>query len=448
MKQHLSRRAIKAIAYSSALAFLTVAGVSLLTSHDSIDFDLYGEARLMSLSNPTQINSKPKDVESLVLLNDPAISRNWGLAGTDGKADISVFKAWNISKGSKDIVVGIIDTGIDIHHPDLKDNLWVNQGEVGLDKNGKDKRTNGIDDDNNGCIDDVHGCNFITGRGDVEDRHGHGCSIAGIVGAKGGNGIGISGVSPEVSLMVLKYYDPTSRGNDNLKNTIKAIDYAVRMNAKIINYSGGGLEKSDEEYSAIKRAQQKGILFVAAAGNEYSNSDQAPYYPANYGLDNIISVTAIDPKTKVLTSSNFGENTVDIAAPGEQIYSTLPGGKYGAMTGTSQATAFVTGVAALIMANNKHFDYKQVKKQILSTADFESNMKGKTRTSGKLNSFAALAIQPNISVTGLPVNLAPLLPREENSEIAAIGGLVPETTSPINSLSPILEALSRKPANN
>ncbi|MCH2535751.1 MAG: S8 family serine peptidase, partial [Bdellovibrionales bacterium] len=194
-------------------------------------------------------------------------------------------------------------------------------------------------------------------------------------------------------LMILKYYDPTSQGNNNLKNTIKAIEYAVKMNAHIINYSGGGLEPSAQELAAIKKARDKGVLFVAAAGNESSNSDQQKYYPADYDLDNIISVTAIDKNSNVLSSSNYGVNTVDVAAPGNDIYSTLPGGQYGVMTGTSQATAFVTGVGALLMGHNKEFrKADRVIKYLLKTGDYNEGLTSKTRHKRLLNVYRALTI--------------------------------------------------------
>ncbi|MCB0408395.1 MAG: S8 family serine peptidase, partial [Bdellovibrionales bacterium] len=229
-------------------------------------------------------------------------------------------------------------------------------------------------------------------------NHGHGTHIAGIIGAEGGNGIGISGVAPKVSLMILKYYDPKAPGVNNLMNTVKAIDYAVKMNALIINYSGGGLEKSPQEIAAIQRAKQKGILFVAAAGNEQSNSDIHGYYPADYDLDNIISVTAIDRSRKVLDSSNYGVNSVDLAAPGNNIYSLLPGGKYGYMTGTSQATAFVTGVAALVMAQDPDLrNAEKIVKYLTQTGDIDPQLIGKTRYNKRLNSYKALAIKDSDS---------------------------------------------------
>ncbi len=344
------------------------------------------------------LNESSGDKKASVIMNDPAIHKMWGLEKANA------LDAWQLSQGSREIIVAIVDTGIDIQHPDLKNNLWVNPGESGLDKFGKDKATNGIDDDNNGFIDDVHGWNFVHNNNHIKDNHNHGTHIAGIVGAEGGNNYGITGIAPKVSLMVLKYYDPNS-GSNNLINTIKAFDYAVKMNAHVINYSGGGTEFSRPEFEAVKRAEQKGILFVAAAGNEYSNSDIKKYYPADYDLDNIISVTAIDPNLRVLSTSNYGVRTVDIAAPGENIYSTLPGGGFGNMTGTSQATAFVSGVAALLMAHNRDFDAKAVRKYILKTGDSLDWLKDKTRTSKKLNMYRTLTmLDQGVGASGVVAN--------------------------------------------
>jgi len=327
-------------------------------------------------------NNKNADKTS-VLLNDPDIYKNWGLKVSDA------LRARGITEGSRDVVVAVIDTGIDVNHKDLRNNLWVNPGETGLDKNGNDKRMNGLDDDKNGFIDDVHGWNFVSNSNRVDDNHGHGTHIAGIIGAEGGNNFGITGIASKVSLMVLKYYDPRFPSN-NLENTIKAIKYATAMNAHIVNYSGGGVDYSKDEFEAIRTARSKGILFVAAAGNERSNSDKQKYYPANYDLDNIISVTAIDPQLQVLSSSNYGVQTVHVAAPGEDIYSTVPGNTFNTLTGTSQATAFATGLAVLIKANNSEFNYSQIKDYILKTGDEYPWLRSKTGTSKKLNIYKAL----------------------------------------------------------
>lgn len=344
--------------------------------------------RTMELGVAQPVTGKAGEQE--VLLNDPSISEAWGLKMTSSQ------KAWRLSQGDRKIVVAVIDTGADTHHKDLQNNLWVNKGEVGLDSMGRDKASNGVDDDGNGFVDDLYGWNFVGNNNKLNDNHGHGTHIAGIIGAEGGNGEGISGVSPKVSLMILKYFEPNSSAGENLKNTVKAINYAVKMKANIINYSGGGVEPSTEEKMALKKAEEAGILVVAAAGNERSNSDFHHYYPADYELNNIVSVTAIDKTQNVLSSSNYGEETVDIAAPGFNIYSTLPNGQYGHMTGTSQATAFVSGVAALVMAKNPELrKADQVIKYLTQTGDTDLKLAGKTRYLKRLNSYNALAMQHN-----------------------------------------------------
>ncbi len=350
---------------------------------------------LGKIGNKNKADDKAGEIK--VIMKDPKMSEAWGIKKT------AVEAAWKISMGSKDIVVAVIDTGIDVNHKDLAHNLWVNKGEVGTDSKGRDKATNGVDDDGNGYIDDVNGWNFVSSNADLKDNHGHGTHIAGIIGAEGGNGFGVAGVAPKVSIMSIKYYDPMVPNANNLANTIKSIRYAVKMGANIINYSGGGLEYSAEEYQAIKEAKDKGILFVAAAGNERSNSDKNHYYPADYPLTNIISVTAANESNNVLPSSNYGQQTVDIQAPGSNIYSTIPGNLFTNMTGTSQATAFATGVAVLVWANNKDFSAEQVKKYILKTGDdVPESQRQKTRYAKQLNSYKSLAtLDTDVAASGI-----------------------------------------------
>ncbi len=284
--------------------------------------------RVLPVQEPTVLQGRSED---------PALSLSWGLN------EIRAPKAWTFSQGREDIIVAVIDTGCDVHHPALRKNIWINSGESGLDEDGSPKSSNGIDDDKNGFIDDFQGWNFVANSPDVTDEHGHGTHIAGLIG-------GSNGVAPRVSLMVLKYFDEKTSGEQNLSNTIRAIKYAVKNGAKIINYSGGGIIRSEEEENIIRWAARQGVLFVAAAGNEGLNSDFFHFYPANYDLPNILSVGASDRNGALIKISNFGKSTVDIVAPGKNIYSTLPNGQYGYMTGTSQSTAFITGLAALVMS--------------------------------------------------------------------------------------------------
>ncbi|MFM8316371.1 MAG: S8 family serine peptidase, partial [Deltaproteobacteria bacterium] len=217
---------------------------------------------------------------------------------------------------------------------------------------------------------------------------------AGIIASESSNGIGISGVCPQVSIMPLKYYDSGSNGMNNLQNTVKAFQYAIRMGAHIINYSGGGAEPAAAERAAVEEANRKGVLFVAAAGNDGHDNSAQPYYPASYPLDNIIGVASVNQKNQLLSSSNFGK-PVHIAAPGLGILSTVPGGKFGTMSGTSQATAFVTGAAALLASQAKGkrpFDYKEVKEWILAGAKpLPSNENHEWVSSGLLSIPGSLA---------------------------------------------------------
>lgn len=298
--------------------------------------------------------------------------KNWGIANTNAAkdksgADIKAIDAWNISEGSKDVIVAVIDTGLDAEHPDLKLNVWKD-----TDKN--------------------YGWNFVNNKANPNDDHGHGTHVAGIIGAIANPKTGVSGVAQKVSIMAVKYYSETNSGSVNLKNTVKAIEYAVSHGARIINYSGGGPEFSEDEYLAIKKAEAKGVLFVAAAGNERQDTDvpENYYFPSAYRLTNIISVAATDIQNKLIKSSNWGKTKVDVTAPGENIYSTLPGGKYGYMTGTSQATAFVTGIAALLLSKDPTLTPSRIREIIRSSADSIPELKEKVAAGGRANALAAL----------------------------------------------------------
>jgi major intracellular serine protease len=248
---------------------------------------------------------------------------------------------------NKNIIVAIIDTGVDVSHPMIRDHLWTNP----------EYRLNG-----KGPARGLHGWNFISDNEDISDNHGHGTHIAGIILQQS--------QTTQVKFMILKYYDPKQKNSNNLQNTIEAIHYAIEKNADIINYSGGGENKSLLEEQAIQEAQKKGILFVAAAGNEGRNTDSRGYYPAGYHLPNIISVAALDSQQRLLNSSNFGSQSVDIAAPGKDIFSSLPGGRFGLMTGTSQATAWVSGLAVSLKANaDRDLRAEELKKVIENIAN-------------------------------------------------------------------------------
>ncbi|MBS1985229.1 MAG: S8 family serine peptidase [Bdellovibrionales bacterium] len=301
--------------------------------------------------------------------------RSWGL---QAKSGIDAPHAWTQMKSDcskSGIVVAVIDTGIDMNHPALKSVLW-NNPKVGRD----------------GYSGDLHGWDFAKNSGNLVDNHGHGTHIAGIIAGRDVGVGGYKGVCPGVRIMALRYYDENASGVENLRNTVKAINYAVDHNADIINYSGGGAEFSEAEFKALKRAEAKGILVVAAAGNERSNADTNLYFPAAYPLNNIISVTAVDESGAVLSAANWGIKKVHVAAPGQSILSTLPNGGYGFMSGTSQATAFVSGIAAMLLSENHGLNFKQIKSIIESSVLKYPQLVGKAKTSGRVNAYNALKL--------------------------------------------------------
>ena len=316
-----------------------------------------------------------------------SLSHSWGHLSKYG---VEAEKAWSLVKdkcSTSGVTVAVVDTGVDSSHPDLKNSLWVNTKEM----YGKP----GVDDDGNGFIDDVHGWDFVTRSGKIIDNNNHGTHIAGIIGARAGSSTGYSGICPGVKIMSLRYYDKNASGVQNLKNTVRALEYAVSQGADIINYSGGGAEFSRAEMMALKKAEEKGILVVAAAGNERSNSDVNLYFPAAYDLNNILSITAINAEGNVLPSSNWGIKKVQIAAPGNSILSTLPGGSYGTMTGTSQATAFVSGIAALMLSVNKSLKVSDIKRRIVDTAVRHKQLVGKTQFGATANAHRAVLAAEN-----------------------------------------------------
>ena len=322
---------------------------------------------------PTSLNSaQPAFLLPTSLKNFD--SKNWGL--NTKAADVT--KAWEVTQGSKNVIVAVIDTGIDANHPELKPNLWKAPGSNGQPGSGS-----------------VYGWDFVTKSANPTDSHGHGTHIAGIIGGIANSKAGTAGVAQNVQIMAVRYYDETAPGKVNLANTIKALHYAIDNGAKIINYSGGGPEYSEEEFQAMKKAEQKGVLIVAAAGNDHNNTDSVAnhYYPAAYklrGLKNLITVASIDSENKLLPSSNWGVQTVDVAAPGDAILSTIPGGLHGKMTGTSQATAFVSGIAALILSQQPGLTPIQVKDVILKNVVLCASLRGKVATAGKVDALKAV----------------------------------------------------------
>ncbi len=324
--------------------------------------------------------------------DDPMFGNLWGMknigqkdsSGKEGVAgvDIGAEQAWDIATGSDQMVVAVIDTGIDFNHPDLVANLWTNEAEA--------KGMVGVDDDNNGVVDDIHGYNAITGTGNAQDDQGHGSHCAGTIGAKGNDGKGIVGVNWDVKLMAVKFL--SAEGSGTLEDAVKAIDYATKMGAKVMSNSWGGGGFSQALFDVIKKTNETGAIFIAAAGNDNNNNDSRPSYPATYDVPNMISVAAIDNKGAKASFSSYGKRTVHVGAPGVNVYSST-GGAYASWSGTSMATPHVAGIAALVWSHESALTNVELKNRILATARPIAGLKGKTRTGGLANAFYALTNQ-------------------------------------------------------
>lgn len=317
-------------------------------------------------------------VHTQVIPSDISYGSLWGMN------KISAPAAWDNSIGSQSVVVGVLDTGIDYNHPDLKGNLWPGRGY-----------------------------NAITGSNDPLDDNGHGTHVAGTIGAAGNNGQGVTGVNWNVQLMACKFMD--SAGSGTTAGAIECLNYfrqqkAAGVNIVATNNSWGGSGYSRSLHDVIN--SQRDILFIAAAGNNASNNDTTASYPANYQLPNVISVAATTSSDTLSSFSQYGRRMVSIAAPGSNIYSTKMNSSYGAMSGTSMAAPHVTGLAALVKAHNPAADWRSIRNLILSGGDGIAALTEKTVTGKRINAFTSLTCQDSrvLSVMQYPVIVQPGTP--------------------------------------
>jgi subtilisin family serine protease len=281
---------------------------------------------------------------------DPRAAEQWAL---QGDVPMGIDTAWRQTTGA-DVTVAIIDSGIDLGHPDLTPNLWTNAGEIG---------GNGVDDDGNGYIDDVHGYDFVDNDGTPQDANGHGTHVAGIVGARGGNGIGGAGVAWQARLMAIRVLDGQARGTTAA--VADGIRYAVDNGARIINLSLAGPTSTPDLEDAVRYAGAHGVLIVAAAGNDGANLSASPTYPAAYGENNVLGIAATTRDGGLSSVSDYGPGA-DIAAPGEQILSTGLGGGYEWRTGTSMAAPEVAGALVLLAAARPDLDGNRLRDALLA----------------------------------------------------------------------------------
>ena len=306
--------------------------------------------------------------------------QNGGLAGID----VNAVPAWSIATGDPSVVVAIIDTGIRYTHQDLSGNMWLNPGEI---------PANGLDDDGNGYIDDVYGINAITGTGNPMDDNDHGTHVAGTVAATAFDTGNHVGVAWDARLMALKFLDSDGRGD--VSGAIACIDYAIANGASIINASWGGPGYSQALKDVIDAAGTAGVLFVAAAGNSGINTDTSPFYPAGYDSSNIISVAAIDRDGSRAFFSNYGYGSVDLGAPGADIWSTTASSdsSYASFNGTSMAAPHVSGVAALVADHFSSAGVYELRTALLQSATPLTSLNGLTSTGGMINAEAALLME-------------------------------------------------------
>ena len=311
----------------------------------------------------------------LPLPNDFYFDRSWGLNNTgqfEGTvdADIDLPEAWELGIGSKEVVVAVVDTGIDFFHPDIRDNIWINTNEI---------PGNGLDDDNNGYIDDVHGYDFVSDDGDPFDDQSHGTHVAGIVGAVTNNRQGSAGVAQKVSMMAIKTFGV--RGTADVATVARGVRYAIDHGARIINASWGVDVRSEIMRTLVEEAAEADVLFIAAGGNRQSNQ---LFYPAAF--DHTIGVGATDRNDKRTRFSNFGP-FIDLAAPGQTIFSTMPDNRFGFLSGTSMAAPHVTGAAVLVLARNPDWNSSDLTRMLLNAVD--AIQPDKYIGSGRLNVLKA-----------------------------------------------------------
>lgn len=353
--------------------------------------------------NPHVEYAEPNYILSLVASpNDTYYTQLWGLkntgqtiSGSTGFAgsDIDAEPAWTVTTGSSSVVVGIVDTGIDYNHPDLAANMWSNPGGKG----------------NVVCGAGTHGFNSINKTCDPMDDHDHGTHVAGTIGAVGNNNLGVTGVNWSVSLMALKFIG--AGGYGTTADAIAAINFAVQakidgVNVRVLSNSWGGGAFSKALLDVINKANENGILFVAAAGNDGTSNDLYPHYPSNYASENMISVAATENRDGLAYFSNYGVNTVHLGAPGVSVLSTTIGNSYSYFSGTSMATPHVAGVAALILARTPGLTTDEVKETILDSTDPIPSLAGKTRTGGRLNAARAVGatVPPEFTLAISPLS--------------------------------------------
>ena len=334
--------------------------------------------------------------------NDPLFAQQWQLADP---SVLGASAAWDQTLGDG-VVVAVLDTGVNLSHPDLAPNLWTNPGEI---------PGNGIDDDHDGYVDDVHGANVLAHTGDPSDDEGHGTHVAGTIAARGFNGVGVTGVAPDAQIMPVKVLD--DHRNGSATSLADGILYAVAHGAKIINASVNGDGRSTALEDAIKTAQAAGVTIVASSGNDGRDIDLLPSYPAAYPEDNIVSVGSTGHNGAISSFSNIGLKSVDITAPGEDVLSTASDGGYELRSGTSMSAPEVAGALALLASANPG-NSQTTDRQALLAGARKLPILGALVNGGALDLAGALRnVVPSAAWHGsqAPLALAALLPTQRRA---------------------------------
>lgn len=361
-----------------AAEYSGISGVEYAEVNGQLAFDDPQSASANDLVDRGGVNASP---------NDPDFGQQWALnnTGQDGGkqgSDISSLEAWTKTRGSNEVVVAVLDSGVDYTHVDLRSNMWLRPDSVPR-----------YVDDELGEFNDLQGYDGTDQLSDPMDDNGHGTHCAGIIGAEGDNDEGIAGINWNVRIMPLKFLGRGGFGTT--ADAIKAINYAIDrkkagVNLRVINASWGSTQNSKALRDTIAAAGDAGILFVAAAGNNGTDNDRRPHYPSNYDLPNVIAVAATDRSDTLTSFSNFGIRSVHIAAPGRDIESTWLGDAYRDASGTSMAAPHVAGVAALILSAEPGLSVEKLRERLLNSVDKLPALAGKVSSGGRLNAAKAL----------------------------------------------------------
>lgn len=370
-------------------AYSNVDGLRLVTVPSGVRLD---EAIASYRGNPNVMYAEPDYEVSINSTNDPSFAQLWalqntgqivnGTAGTND-ADMNIPEAWNAAgiSGSGNVVIAVIDSGVQYTHPDLQANMWVNPSEIA---------GNGIDDDGNGYVDDVYGIDATTNSGNPADDNHHGTHVAGTIAAVGNNATGITGINQQAKILACKFLK--SDGIGRISDALKCLDYIYALKIKginvvVTNNSWGGAGYSQSMADAIEMHRKAGILFVVAADNDGTNNDTSPHYPANYFKPNVISVASTDQRDALAPSSDYGRRTVHVGAPGVNIYSTIPPNSYAYLQGTSMAAPHVTGLIGLLSAQNSTRDWRALKNLAIASGKPIGSLTSTTVTGRRVRAY-------------------------------------------------------------